>query len=57
MKDDKKYKSWVNAVRRESKRYPLLKKCKGQFNEEMLKHYYLLGFSPIDACNDMLTVT
>lgn len=51
------YEDWLKAVRRESQHYRLLKKCNGQFNEEMLKHYYAMGLSPMSACNDMMTVT
>ena len=50
-----KFRAFEAAVAKESKNYPLLKNCNGRFNREAMKEFYKRGFSPVAACNALIT--
>jgi hypothetical protein len=44
---------WKRAIRKEQLYYPTLKFQK--IREDYLEHYWREGYTPTDACNDILT--
>lgn len=46
---------WKRAMRKEQLYYPSLKFQK--IREDYLEHYWREGYTPTDACNDILTAT
>ena len=46
---------WKRAIRKEQLYHPALKFKK--IREDYLEHYWREGYTPTDACNDILTAT
>ena len=57
MRTKRTFENWVKAVVNESKHYPLLKKLKGEFNQEYLRAYFDLGYSARQFCNSITEIT
>ena len=47
------FSEWKRAIRKEQLYYPALKFQK--IREDYLEHYWREGYTPTDACNDILT--
>lgn len=52
---DAPFQLWLKQVKKEQKNYPALKGK--DINDALLREHFLAGESPIDALNDILTLT
>lgn len=50
----KAFRDFEANVAIESKNYPLLKKCNGHFNYELMRRFFNQNFTAIQACNAMV---
>lgn len=55
MRADAPFRKWLKQVKKEQKKYPALKGK--DINDALLREHFQAGESPIDALNDIITLT